>query len=241
MYEQAEQTQPKLLSEQIDAYWKPGIYDRHYVNLHDNNTLRVPNEQQIQAIYRDQLLKRSKDDVLDCGSCGYTCCEEMATAIFNDLSHPGLCFLKHQIDLTEGKHELHEKSAAQEKFATDLFKAVEVMVGDINQTASVMQLANADTKEMSTMIAVIAHIARQTNMLALNASIEAARAGQHGKGFAVVAEEVRNLAKSSNDAAERIATLVNEASKQIDSGAALSHHVETTLNEVLEEARQRLG
>ena len=91
------------------------------------------------------------------------------------------------------------------------------------------------------MIAVIAKIARQTNMLALNASIEAARAGQHGKGFAVVAEEVRNLAKSSNEAAEKIAELVNGASKQIDNGAALSKQVEITLVGIMDEAKKQLN
>ena len=115
------------------------------------------------------------------------------------------------------------------------------MVGDVNETATLMQNVNTETKEMSSMIAVIAKIARQTNMLALNASIEAARAGQHGKGFAVVAEEVRNLAKSSNESAERIAELVTGASKQIDNGAALSKKVETTLVGIMDEAKKQLG
>jgi len=134
-----------------------------------------------------------------------------------------------------------EKSVKNEKFASELFQAVEAMVGDVNETATLMQEVNTETKEMADMIAVIAKIARQTNMLALNASIEAARAGRHGKGFAVVAEGVRNLAKSSNEAAEKIAELVNGATKQIDSGAALSKKVETTLVGIMEEAKKQLG
>jgi methyl-accepting chemotaxis protein len=136
---------------------------------------------------------------------------------------------------------MSKKSAVYEKFSNDLFKAVEGMVGDVNQTATLMQDVNTETKEMSNMIAVIARIARQTNMLALNASIEAARAGQHGKGFAVVAEEVRTLAKSSNEAAEKIDELVTGASKKIDSGAALSSKVETTLVGIMNEAKKQLG
>jgi methyl-accepting chemotaxis protein len=133
------------------------------------------------------------------------------------------------------------KSADQEKFANELFKAVEGMVGDVNETATLMQGVNTETKEMASIIAVIAKIARQTNMLALNASIEAARAGQHGKGFAVVAEEVRNLAKSSNEAAEQIAVLVSGAGEKIDTSATLSKKVETTLVGIMEDAKKQLG
>jgi hypothetical protein len=241
MFEEAEKEHPNLLQEQIDAYWKPGLYERRYQNLRDNNTIRQPSEQQIQAIFRDQLSKRHEADILNCGACGYGSCKEMATALYNGVSYPDLCFAKHQIELTKSQKEVSEKSTKYEKFSTDLFKAIEGMVGDVNETATLMQHVNTETKEMSNMIAVIAKIARQTNMLALNASIEAARAGQHGKGFAVVAEEVRNLAKSSNESAEKIAALVHGASKQIDNGAALSKQVETTLVGIMDEAKKQLS
>ena len=232
---------PKHLHELIDSYWKPGIYDRRYVNLRDNNTIKHPNPQQIQAIYSDVLSKRGEKDVLNCGACGYQSCEEMATALFNNRSHPSLCFAKHQMELSASEEEILKKSSEYEKFSSDLFNAVKGMVDDVNKTATLMENVNTETKEMSKSIADIARIARQTNMLALNASIEAARAGQHGKGFAVVAEEVRNLAKSSNEAAERIAGLVNGASKQIDNGATLSKNVETKLVNIMDEAKKQIG
>jgi Na+-translocating ferredoxin:NAD+ oxidoreductase RNF subunit RnfB len=241
MYEEAEKEHPHLLTEQIDAYWKPGLYDRHYQNLRDNNTIKHPSEQQIQAIYRDKLSKSGERDIQNCGACGYNSCEEMATALHNGISHPGLCFVKHQLDLNTSEKTIRDQSAKYEKFATELYAAVESMMGDVNQTAELMEHANSETKEMSSMIAVIAKIARQTNMLALNASIEAARAGQHGKGFAVVAEEVRTLAKSSNEAAERIAELVTGASQQIDNSAALSKKVEVTLVGIMDDAKKQLS
>ena len=231
---------PKRLHELIDSYWKPGLYDRRYTNLQENNTIRYPNPQQLQDIYRDVLSKRGEQDVLNCGACGYQSCEEMATALFNNRSHPSLCFAKHQMELAVSEEAIIKKSSEYEKFSTELFKAVEGMVGDVNKTATLMENVNTETKEMSKSISDIARIARQTNMLALNASIEAARAGQHGKGFAVVAEEVRNLAKSSNEAAERIAGLVNGASKQIDNGATLSKQVETTLVGIMDEAKKQM-
>ena len=73
------------------------------------------------------------------------------------------------------------------------------------------------TSQISTVSDLVADLANQTNMLALNAGVEAARAGEHGKGFAVVAGEVRKLADQSKKSAERINSLVNEVQAAINS------------------------
>ena len=241
MYVRDAEQHSEPLGAHIDAYWKPGIYDRRYVNLRENNTVRLPTEEQIHKVFAEQLAKTCKKDEINCTACGYHTCKEMATALLNDLSQPDHCLAKHQRELTKSQDAMRQKSDEQEKFATDLFVAVEGMVASVNETAALMQSVNTETKEISNMIGVIAKIARQTNLLALNASIEAARAGVHGKGFAVVAQEVRELAKSSNEAAERITELVTGAGKQINSGAELSKKVETTLVGIMDEAKKKLG
>ncbi len=91
-----------------------------------------------------------------------------------------------------------------------------------SQTASSMDDINKEVTAISEAISVIDQIAFQTNILSLNAAVEAATAGEAGKGFAVVAQEVRNLASRSAEAANEIKALVESANSKANDGKKIA-------------------
>ncbi|MDD2896112.1 MAG: methyl-accepting chemotaxis protein [Aliarcobacter sp.] len=94
-----------------------------------------------------------------------------------------------------------------------------------NQTTVAMDEINVQVNAITDAISIIDQIAFQTNILSLNAAVEAATAGEAGKGFAVVAAEVRNLASRSAEAAKEIKSIVENATKKANQGKDIANHM----------------
>lgn len=111
----------------------------------------------------------------------------------------------------------------------------------VGESADVIRELEMKSRKIDEIVSLITNIADQTNLLALNAAIEAARAGEHGRGFAVVADEVRKLAEESGDAAKEIASLIKEiqigtenAVEAMDKGTEQVNTGSTALSETVQ-------
>ncbi len=109
---------------------------------------------------------------------------------------------------------------------------------EVDKMLTAMEEINNSSVEIGTIIKTIEDIAFQTNILALNASIEAAHAGTMGKGFAVVADEVRNLATKSDEAAKSTSVLISSSIKSVESGSQIAQSVAEKMKEAIDISKQ---
>ena len=132
--------------------------------------------------------------------------------------------------------EADAEAKAGRAVVTQSVESINDLASEVERAATVIGKLEADTENVGTILDVIKGIAEQTNLLALNAAIEAARAGEQGRGFAVVADEVRTLASRTQDSTQEIQRVIEELQSAARSAAEVMSHSQEQANASVEQA-----
>ena len=139
--------------------------------------------------------------------------------------------LEETLRLSEENRQVAADSEQQLQQLATTIQRFSGQMDEMGQSASVL---NEASQEIGNTVDIISDIAEQTNLLALNAAIEAARAGEHGRGFAVVADEVRALASRTGQATEQISHLIGDLQQRIGQMVSTTQIMQDETHEVHE-------
>ncbi|MGD0283379.1 MAG: methyl-accepting chemotaxis protein [Dissulfurispiraceae bacterium] len=168
-----------------------------------------------------------------------TAMEEMSATV-NDVA-------KNTTHASEASNTVVENAIQGKEVVSQAAQGMQNVADTVRASAGIMDTLGEKSKEIGRIITVIDDIADQTNLLALNAAIEAARAGEQGRGFAVVADEVRKLAERTSTATKEIGTMIKDIQSQTvnavsamdrgrreaEAGEVSSHKAEESLERIV--------
>ena len=133
--------------------------------------------------------------------------EQVATAM-NEMTATVNEVARNTSQAADAAHEANREAADGRQVLHRAISAIQAMSAEVNKTSAALDTLRKESEQIGGILHVIRDIAEQTNLLALNAAIEAARAGEQGRGFAVVADEVRSLAMRTQEATQQIQGMI---------------------------------
>ncbi|MFT8232457.1 methyl-accepting chemotaxis protein [Pseudomonas guariconensis] len=163
--------------------------------------------------------------------------EQVATAM-NQMSATSQEVARSAALAAEGAQQVNRESATGRGLVENQQDSITRLAGEIDQSVVAVNQLAGDSQAIGRVLEVIRSIAEQTNLLALNAAIEAARAGEQGRGFAVVADEVRTLARRTQDSTEEIAQMIQRLQAGVDAAVTAMGSSHQMAAGTVDEARQ---
>ncbi|WP_425262207.1 methyl-accepting chemotaxis protein [Pseudomonas abietaniphila] len=133
--------------------------------------------------------------------------DQVATAM-NQMTSTVLEVARNAEEASEAAQQADQQAREGDKVVSDAITQIERLATEVNNSTLAMGQLKLESDKIGGVLDVIKSVSQQTNLLALNAAIEAARAGEAGRGFAVVADEVRSLAQRTQESTEEIEVLI---------------------------------